>query len=99
VKALRATCAPRGKLALITSRKKVDRRQQLGRVPRLPHVKAALNAAGMSLAHDLRAEESPSHSLYSGYARADMTDHHGHVNRLVANEGSSLGWIDRSSSR
>jgi NAD(P)-dependent dehydrogenase (short-subunit alcohol dehydrogenase family) len=41
--------------------------------------KAALNAAGVSLAHDLRAREIAVALLHPGYVRTDMTGNQGGV--------------------
>jgi NAD(P)-dependent dehydrogenase (short-subunit alcohol dehydrogenase family) len=49
--------------------------------------KAALNAAGVSLAHDLRARRIAVAILHPGYVRTDMTDHEG---LLDASESARL---------
>ena len=41
--------------------------------------KAALNAAGVSLAHDLRPRKIAVAILHPGFVRTDMTDHEGHI--------------------
>lgn len=49
--------------------------------------KAALNAAGKSLANDLRSKDIAVIVLHPGYVKTDMTDHHGDITAEEAASG------------
>ena len=65
------------KIALITSRMGSIGDNSSGGYYGYRMSKAALNAAGVSLAHDLRAREIAVVMLHPGYVRTDMTAHSG----------------------
>lgn len=67
------------KLALITSRMGSITDNTSGGYYGYRMSKAALNAAGVSLAHDLRPRKVAVAILHPGYVRTDMTDHHGQL--------------------
>jgi NAD(P)-dependent dehydrogenase (short-subunit alcohol dehydrogenase family) len=79
VKALRGSLARGGKLALITSRMGSIADNGSGGYYGYRMSKAALNAAGMSLARDLRAAGVAVAILHPGYVRTEMTDYSGSV--------------------
>ncbi|HEY4395979.1 MAG TPA: SDR family oxidoreductase [Polyangia bacterium] len=79
VKALRPNLRRDGKLALITSRMGSIADNGSGGYYGYRMSKAALNAAGMSLARDLRAAGVAVAILHPGPVRTDMTAGHGSV--------------------
>lgn len=79
VKHLLPALAPTAKLALITSRMGSLADNSSGGYYGYRMSKAALNAAGVSLAHDLRARKVAVAILHPGYVRTDMTDRHGQL--------------------
>lgn len=79
VKALRRNVRRGGKLALITSRMGSIGDNGSGGYYGYRMSKAALNAAGMSLARDLAPAGVAVAILHPGYVRTDMTDHQGNV--------------------
>jgi NAD(P)-dependent dehydrogenase (short-subunit alcohol dehydrogenase family) len=79
VKALRKNIRRGGKLALITSRMGSIGDNGSGGYYGYRMSKAALNAAGMSLARDLRGAGIAVAILHPGYVRTDMTEGSGSV--------------------
>jgi NAD(P)-dependent dehydrogenase (short-subunit alcohol dehydrogenase family) len=79
VRALRRNLRRGGKLALITSRMGSMADNGSGGYYGYRMSKAALNAAGVSLAHDLRGAGIAVAILHPGYVRTDMTGHSGSV--------------------
>ena len=79
VKALRKNIRRGGKLALITSRMGSIADNSSGGTYGYRMSKAALNAAGVSLAHDLRGAGIAVAILHPGYVRTDMTEGSGTV--------------------
>jgi len=79
VKALRKNIRRGGKLALITSRMGSIGDNGSGGYYGYRMSKAALNAAGMSLARDLRGAGVAVAILHPGHVRTDMTDRSGNV--------------------
>jgi NAD(P)-dependent dehydrogenase (short-subunit alcohol dehydrogenase family) len=77
VKALLASLHSGAKLALITSRMGSIADNGSGAYYGYRMSKAALNAAGVSLARDLEARRIAVAILHPGYVRTDMTDHEG----------------------
>jgi NAD(P)-dependent dehydrogenase (short-subunit alcohol dehydrogenase family) len=67
------------KIALITSRMGSIADNSSGGYYGYRMSKAALNAAGKSLAHDLASRSISVAILHPGYVQTDMTDHHGTV--------------------
>ena len=80
VKALRKNIRRGGKLALITSRMGSIADNGSGGYYGYRMSKAALNAAGMSLARDLRGAGIAVAILHPGYVRTDMTEGSGTIN-------------------
>ena len=80
VKALRKNIRRGGKLALITSRMGSIADNGSGGYYGYRMSKAALNAAGMSLARDLRGAGIAVAILHPGYVRTEMTDGSGSIN-------------------
>jgi NAD(P)-dependent dehydrogenase (short-subunit alcohol dehydrogenase family) len=78
-RALRKKIRRGGKLALITSRMGSIGDNSSGGSYGYRMSKAALNAAGMSLARDLRGDGIAVAILHPGYVRTDMTDQAGNV--------------------
>ena len=83
-KALRARLARGSKLALITSRMGSIADNGSGGSYGYRMSKAALNAAGMSLARDLAAAGIAVAILHPGYVRTEMTGGHGNVDADTA---------------
>jgi NAD(P)-dependent dehydrogenase (short-subunit alcohol dehydrogenase family) len=79
VAALRRNIRRGGKIALITSRMGSIGDNGSGGYYGYRMSKAALNAAGMSLARDLSASGVAVAILHPGFVRTDMTDHSGNV--------------------
>ena len=79
VKALRQNIRRGGKLALITSRMGSIADNGSGGYYGYRMSKAALNAAGMSLARDLRGAGIAVAILHPGYVRTDMTEGSGNI--------------------
>jgi NAD(P)-dependent dehydrogenase (short-subunit alcohol dehydrogenase family) len=79
VAALRRNLRPGGKLALITSRMGSIGDNGSGGYYGYRMSKAALNAAGMSLARDLAPAGVAVAILHPGYVRTDMTDGAGNI--------------------
>jgi NAD(P)-dependent dehydrogenase (short-subunit alcohol dehydrogenase family) len=79
VAALRRNIRRGGKIALITSRMGSIADNGSGGYYGYRMSKAALNAAGMSLARDLAASGIAVAILHPGYVRTDMTDHTGNT--------------------
>lgn len=79
VHALRGNLGPGAKVALITSRMGSIGDNTSGGSYGYRMSKAALNAAGVSLAHDLRARRVAVAILHPGYVRTDMTGRNGNV--------------------
>jgi NAD(P)-dependent dehydrogenase (short-subunit alcohol dehydrogenase family) len=79
VAALRRNLRRGGKIALITSRMGSIGDNGSGGYYGYRMSKAALNAAGMSLARDLAASGVAVAILHPGFVRTDMTDHTGSV--------------------
>ncbi len=69
-----------GKVALVTSRMGSIGDNTSGGSYGYRMSKAALNAAGKSLAHDLAGRRISVAILHPGYVRTDMTGHHGLIN-------------------
>jgi NAD(P)-dependent dehydrogenase (short-subunit alcohol dehydrogenase family) len=80
VKALRATLQAGSKIALITSRMGSIADNGSGGYYGYRMSKAALNAAGASLAQDLKPQRIAVVILHPGYVRTDMTSHGGTIN-------------------
>jgi NAD(P)-dependent dehydrogenase (short-subunit alcohol dehydrogenase family) len=78
-RALRKQIRRGGKLALITSRMGSIGDNGSGGYYGYRMSKAALNAAGMSLARDLRGDGIAVAILHPGFVRTDMTDHSGNI--------------------
>jgi NAD(P)-dependent dehydrogenase (short-subunit alcohol dehydrogenase family) len=83
-RALRGRLTRGSKLALITSRMGSIGDNGSGGYYGYRMSKAALNAAGMSLARDLRGDGIAVAILHPGFVRTDMTDHEGNVDPDVA---------------
>jgi NAD(P)-dependent dehydrogenase (short-subunit alcohol dehydrogenase family) len=83
-RALRKNIRRGGKLALITSRMGSIGDNGAGGSYGYRRSKAALNAAGMSLARDLAPAGIAVVVLHPGYVRTDMTDHTGNVDPAEA---------------
>jgi len=81
------------KVALITSRMGSIADNGSGGYYGYRMSKAALNAAGKSLAHDLKARGIAVAILHPGYVRTDMTDLHGNVAPSTA-AGQLIARID-----
>jgi NAD(P)-dependent dehydrogenase (short-subunit alcohol dehydrogenase family) len=79
VAALRKNLRPGGKVALITSRMGSIGDNGSGGYYGYRMSKAALNAAGMSLARDLASSGVAVAILHPGYVRTDMTDGAGNI--------------------
>jgi NAD(P)-dependent dehydrogenase (short-subunit alcohol dehydrogenase family) len=79
VHALLPLLGPGSKIALITSRMGSIADNSSGNFYGYRMSKAALNAAGMSLARDLKARQIAVAILHPGYVRTDMTGRHGGV--------------------
>jgi NAD(P)-dependent dehydrogenase (short-subunit alcohol dehydrogenase family) len=79
VKALLPNLVQGGKLALITSRMGSIADNSSGGYYGYRMSKAALNAAGVSLARDLAPKKIAVAILHPGYVRTDMTGNHGNV--------------------
>ena len=79
VKALLPNLAQGAKLALITSRMGSIADNSSGGYYGYRMSKAALNAAGVSLARDLAPKKIAVAILHPGYVRTDMTGNHGNV--------------------
>jgi NAD(P)-dependent dehydrogenase (short-subunit alcohol dehydrogenase family) len=77
VSALLDSLQPGAKIGLITSRMGSIADNGSGGYYGYRMSKAALNAAGMSLAHDLKSRSIAVAILHPGYVRTDMTDHEG----------------------
>jgi NAD(P)-dependent dehydrogenase (short-subunit alcohol dehydrogenase family) len=84
VAALRRNLRRGGKIALITSRMGSIGDNGSGGYYGYRMSKAALNAAGMSLARDLAPSGIAVAILHPGYVRTDMTDHSGNVDPAEA---------------
>jgi NAD(P)-dependent dehydrogenase (short-subunit alcohol dehydrogenase family) len=91
VKALRARLAPGSKIALVTSRMGSIADNGSGGSYGYRMSKAALNAAGVSLARDLADAGVAVAILHPGYVRTEMTGGHGNVDP----ETSARQLIDR----
>lgn len=78
-RALRSRLGRGSKIALITSRMGSIGDNTSGGYYGYRMSKAALNAAGVSLAHDLRADGIAVAILHPGFVRTEMTAHHGNV--------------------
>lgn len=89
--ALRSKLGKGSKLALVTSRMGSIGDNTSGGYYGYRMSKAALNAAGASLAHDLRPRGVAVAILHPGYVRTEMTDHHGNV----APEDAARQLLDR----
>jgi NAD(P)-dependent dehydrogenase (short-subunit alcohol dehydrogenase family) len=79
VKAVVAAVQPGAKIALITSRMGSIADNTSGGYYGYRMSKAALNAAGVSLAHDLKSRRIAVAILHPGYVRTDMTDRAGMI--------------------
>ena len=79
VTALRANLAMGSKIALITSRMGSIGDNSSGGTYGYRMSKAALNAAGVSLAHDLKSSGIAVAIIHPGYVRTDMTENTGNV--------------------
>jgi len=79
VHALLAALQTGAKIALITSRMGSMADNTSGGYYGYRMSKAALNAAGVSLAHDLKARRIAVAILHPGYVRTDMTDRAGMI--------------------
>lgn len=79
VRAVLPRLAAPAKVALITSRMGSIADNTSGGYCGYRMSKAALNAAGVSLAHDVRARGVAVAILHPGYVKTDMTSHHGTV--------------------
>ncbi len=79
VKALLPNLVPGGKIALMTSRMGSIADNSSGGYYGYRMSKAALNAAGVSLARDLAPRKIAVAILHPGYVRTDMTGNHGNV--------------------
>ncbi len=79
VEALADRLADGARIGLITSRMGSLEDNSSGGYYGYRMSKAALNAAGRSLAHDLRPRGIAVFLLHPGYVRTDMTDHNGDV--------------------
>jgi NAD(P)-dependent dehydrogenase (short-subunit alcohol dehydrogenase family) len=79
VKALRQNLRRGGKVALVTSRMGSIGDNGSGGYYGYRMSKAALNAAGMSLARDLASSGVAVAILHPGFVRTDMTDHTGNI--------------------
>src|SRR5215471_460574 len=86
VTALRRNLRRGGKIALITSRMGSIGDNGSGGYYGYRMSKAALNAAGMSLARDLAPSGVAVAILHPGHVRTDMTDYTGNVDASVAAE-------------
>lgn len=75
------------KIALITSRMGSIADNNSGGYYGYRMSKAALNAAGVSMAHDLRAKGISVVILHPGYVKTDMTDHQGEITPTQAVSG------------
>jgi NAD(P)-dependent dehydrogenase (short-subunit alcohol dehydrogenase family) len=84
VAALRRNLSRGGKIALITSRMGSIGDNGSGGHYGYRMSKAALNAAGMSLARDLASSGIAVAILHPGYVRTDMTDHSGNIDAADA---------------
>jgi NAD(P)-dependent dehydrogenase (short-subunit alcohol dehydrogenase family) len=84
VAALRRNLSRGGKIALITSRMGSIGDNGSGGHYGYRMSKAALNAAGMSLARDLASSGVAVAILHPGYVRTDMTDHSGNIDAADA---------------
>jgi NAD(P)-dependent dehydrogenase (short-subunit alcohol dehydrogenase family) len=83
-----STCLKRGsKVALITSRMGSIADNTSGGSYGYRMSKAALNAAGKSLAQDLKRNSVAVALLHPGYVKTEMTDNHGNVEPDVAAAG------------
>ena len=84
VKALRGNLRAGGKIALITSRMGSIGDNGSGGAYGYRMSKAALNAAGMSLARDLKGSGIAVAILHPGWVRTEMTDHTGNIDAAGA---------------
>jgi NAD(P)-dependent dehydrogenase (short-subunit alcohol dehydrogenase family) len=84
VKALRGNLRSGSKIALITSRMGSIGDNGSGAAYGYRMSKAALNAAGMSLARDLKGSGIAVAILHPGWVRTDMTDHTGNIDAADA---------------
>jgi NAD(P)-dependent dehydrogenase (short-subunit alcohol dehydrogenase family) len=91
VRALRGQLAPGAKIALITSRMGSIADNGSGGSYGYRMSKAALNAAGVSLARDLAEAQVAVAVLHPGYVRTEMTGGHGNVDADTA----AAGLVDR----
>jgi NAD(P)-dependent dehydrogenase (short-subunit alcohol dehydrogenase family) len=91
VRALRGHLARGAKIALITSRMGSIADNGSGGSYGYRMSKAALNAAGMSLARDLASARVAVAILHPGYVRTDMTGGHGNADADTA----AAGLVDR----
>lgn len=75
------------KVAIVTSRMGSIADNTSGGAYAYRMSKAAVNSAGMSLAHELKPRGISVVLLHPGYVRTDMTDHSGHVDAEEAARG------------
>ena len=90
-RALNERLAPGAKLAIITSRMGSIADNDSGGYFGYRMSKAAVNIAGVNLAHELRPRGIAVALLHPGYVRTDMTGHPGHIDP----EESAAGLIER----
>jgi NAD(P)-dependent dehydrogenase (short-subunit alcohol dehydrogenase family) len=98
--ALRGRIRRGGKVGIISSRMGSLRDNTSGGAYGYRMSKAAVNAAGVSLARDLAAAEIAVALLHPGYVRTDMTGGHGHIDPPEAAAGllARLDALDLESS-
>ena len=87
VVALRQCLREGGKIGLVTSRMASLADNTSGGSYAYRMSKAALNMAGVSLAHDLKPRKIAVRLLHPGYVRTDMTGHSGHIDAADAARG------------
>lgn len=87
VSALLPLIGKNSKIGLITSLMGSIGDNQSGEYYGYRMSKAALNAAGVSMAHDLRSKGISVALLHPGYVQTDMTGHQGHITTKQSVEG------------